>query len=323
LDALLVARDLHKSFGQTRAVSGVSLQVRSGEIFGLVGPDGAGKTTTMRLLCGALVPDSGDVEINGVSMRRHPDEAREGIGYLSQQFSLYQDLTVLENLRFFAEVRGIPPSEWRKRAMELLDFVGLAEFSDRRAGHLSGGMRQKMGLATALVHRPQLLLLDEPTGGVDPLTRQDFWQLIIRLVTDERLSVLVSTPYMDEAGRCTYVGFMNEGVLVISDSPAHLRERLKDRILEVRGDSLAPMVQRASADPAVQALRLMSGHMRLQVAEGTAEQVIQRVRRIAERAGAEISEVRIVRPQLEDVFNALLEEGAAQSAGEPGEGRHG
>lgn len=310
MDAILVAHDLHKSFGQTRAVGGVSMQVRPGEIFGLVGPDGAGKTTTMRLLCGAMLPDSGEVEIDGVSMRRHPDLAREAIGYLSQQFSLYRDLTVLENLRFFAEVRGIPPTEWRARAHELLDFVGLDEFSDRRAGHLSGGMRQKLGLATALVHRPRLLLLDEPTGGVDPVTRQDFWQLIIRFVTDERISVLVSTPYMDEASRCTYVGFMNDGRLVISDSPGNLRARLKDRMLEIRGQSLARIAESVSADPDVQSLGLMSGRMRLQVKEGAAEGVMGRVREIAAGAGGEVSEALIVRPQLEDVFNALLDEEA-------------
>ncbi len=320
VDAILLAQDLYKSFGETQAVRGVSLQVRPGEIFGLVGPDGAGKTTTMRLLCGAMMPDSGEVEIGGFSMRQHPDEAREVIGYLSQQFSLYQDLTVLENLRFFAEVRGVPPAEWRSRAMDLLRFVGLEEFADRRAGHLSGGMRQKLGLATALVHRPRLLLLDEPTGGVDPVTRQDFWQLIIGFVTDERISVLVSTPYMDEAGRCTYVGFMDEGRLVISDSPRGLRERLKDRVLEIRGSSLGRIASEISTDPAVQASRSMSGRIRLQVAEGTAEAVIERARRMAESAGAEISEARLVRPGLEDVFSALLAERTSDRGGGSGEG---
>jgi ABC-2 type transport system ATP-binding protein len=200
MEKLIIAQNLTKRFGDTTAVSDLSLQVRAGEIYGLVGPDGAGKTTTMRLLCGALTPDSGKVIIGGQSMLKSPDRAREQLGYLSQKFSLYKELTVLENIRFFAEVRGIPSKEWRDRTIEILEFVGLAEFVDRRAGYLSGGMKQKLGLASALVHRPQILLLDEPTGGVDPVTRQDFWQLIIQLVNQERVSVLVSTPYMDEAG---------------------------------------------------------------------------------------------------------------------------
>jgi len=164
-------------------VDGVDLNIKSGEIYGLVGSDGAGKTTTMRLLVGALLPTEGEINICGYDLRTQVELARSTVGYLSQRFSMYEDLTVLENIRFFAEIRGLSAAEWRPRSMEILEFVGLDKFVDRRAGQLSGGMKQKLGLASALVTRPRLLLLDEPTTGVDPVTRQDFWQLVIKLVS--------------------------------------------------------------------------------------------------------------------------------------------
>lgn len=177
------ASNLKKSFGPIPAVDGVSLQIKAGEIYGLVGADGAGKTTTMRLLVGALKADVGEINICGYDINRQTEKARSQFGYLSQRFSLYEDLTVLENIRFFAEVRGLRSDEWLPRSLEILEFVGLSDFKDRRAGQLSGGMKQKLGLASALVTRPRVLLLDEPTTGVDPVTRQDFWQLVIKLVS--------------------------------------------------------------------------------------------------------------------------------------------
>ena len=234
MTALIEAAHLYRTFERLTAVDDVSLSVAVGEIYGLVGPDGAGKTTTLRLLCGAYrpspVPGSPppSITVNGVDMLRQTDQARAQIGYLPQRFSLYEDLTVMENMRFFAEMRGLSAAEWRPRCMEILAFVGLAEFVDRRAGHLSGGMKQKLGLAAALVHRPRVLLLDEPTTGVDPVTRQDFWQLIIRLVGQDGSSgtaVLVSTPYMDEAARCTRVGFMSSGRMIQEGTPTEFRQR--------------------------------------------------------------------------------------------------
>ncbi len=178
----IVAQHLHKTFGTTLAVDDMNLNIAAGEIYGLVGSDGAGKTTTMRLLVGALKPDAGDASICGIRSASRPSRRAAQLGYLSQRFSFYEDLTVLENIRFFAEVRGLSRQEWLPRCMEILEFVGLESFKDRRAGQLSGGMKQKLGLASALVTRPKVLLLDEPTTGVDPVTRQDFWQLLIRLV---------------------------------------------------------------------------------------------------------------------------------------------
>src|SRR5215813_2598867 len=204
----------------------------------------------MRLLVGALLPDAGEVNVCGYDVIRKTEMARSQLGYLSQRFSLYEDLTVLENIRFFAEVRGLKPNEWLPRCMEILEFVGLDKFTDRRAGQLSGGMKQKLGLASALVTRPRVLLLDEPTTGVDPVTRQDFWQLVIKLVSpssngsgmskgqSEGVSVLISTPYMDEASRCHRVGFMKSGKIIAEDTPSNLRSRLNNRVLELRGAPL-------------------------------------------------------------------------------------
>src|SRR5258707_5785604 len=183
MDYLVQANNISKSFGNVHAVDDVSLQIKAGEVYGLVGSDGAGKTTTMRLLVGALKADSGEVNICGYDLNKQVETARAQFGYLSQRFSMYEDLTVLENIRFFAEVRGLKSNEWLPRCNEILEFVGLANFKDRRAGQLSGGMKQKLGLASALVTRPRVLLLDEPTTGVDPVTRQDFWQLLIQLVS--------------------------------------------------------------------------------------------------------------------------------------------
>jgi ABC-2 type transport system ATP-binding protein len=307
IDKLIVAQKLTKSFGETVAVNDFSLQVRAGEIYGLVGPDGAGKTTVMRLLCGALVPDSGDVTVGGESMMKNPDRAREQIGYLSQKFSLYEELTVLENIRFFAEVRGIARNAWYARSMEILEFVGLADFVDRQAGFLSGGMKQKLGLASALVHRPRVLLLDEPTGGVDPVTRQDFWQLIIRLVSEEGISVLVSTPYMDEAVRCTFVGFMQAGCLVVENNPQTLRSRLDGRIIELRGEPLKYLRGLALVDEDVEGVQAFGDRLHLRILEGSSQDVISRMEASILSGGAVIHKIEVVQPSLEDVFIALLE----------------
>ena len=224
---LIEASHLQKTFGSVHAVTDLTLSVASGEIYGLVGSDGAGKTTTLRLLVGALLPDSGDATICGYDIRKEIDLVRTNIGYLSQRFSFYEELTVLENIRFFAEVRGLKANEWLPRCMEILDFVGLAAFKDRRAGQLSGGMKQKLGLASALVTRPKVLLLDEPTTGVDPVTRQDFWQLLIQLVSiqGDGVSVIISTPYMDEAARCNRIGFMQKGRLIAEGTPENCAPR--------------------------------------------------------------------------------------------------
>jgi len=309
MELLVNATNLNKSFGETHAVDGVSLEIPAGEIYGLVGADGAGKTTTMRLLVGALKADSGQVNICGYDIDTQTEQARSQFGYLSQRFSMYEDLTVLENIRFFAEVRGLSSDEWLPRCMEILEFVGLEKFTERRAGQLSGGMKQKLGLASALVTRPRVLLLDEPTTGVDPVTRQDFWQLVIRLTTrGEGVSVIISTPYMDEASRCHRVGFMQAGKIIAEDTPSNLRARLAGRILELRGSPLHILRHTAHADQDVEDVQAFGDRLHIRVREGKAQDALSRLKSEIRSVGGEIDELRLIPPVLEDVFIALAEE---------------
>ena len=330
MEWLVQAINLKKSFGDTHAVDGVSLQVKAGEIYGLVGADGAGKTTTMRLLVGALLPDAGEAKVCGYDVIRQTEHARTQLGYLSQRFSMYEDLTVLENIRFFAEVRGLRSDEWLPRCMEILGFVGLAQFKDRRAGQLSGGMKQKLGLASALVTRPRVLLLDEPTTGVDPVTRQDFWQLIIKLTSsalnvvkaqtageigsstslhaaEGGVSVIISTPYMDEASRCHRVGFMKGGKIIAEDTPSNLRARLNSRVLELRGSPTGLLRQVARRDQDVEDVQAFGDRLHLRVGENKAQDVIKRLVSQIPGEGGHVDELRPVPPALEDVFIALSE----------------
>jgi len=299
--------------------------VEAGEIYGLIGPDGAGKTTTLRLLCGALRTDPAQnaaappamIQVVGVDMLRHTDRARAQLGYLPQRFSMYEELTVLENLRFFAEVRGLLVESWQPRCMEILEFVGLASFTDRRAGHLSGGMRQKLGLAAALVHSPAVLLLDEPTTGVDPVTRQDFWRLIIHLVARDGVAVLVSTPYMDEAARCGRVGFMRRGKILVEGKPDELRAGLHGRILEVHGKPLQLLRKLALGNEDVEDVLMFGDRLHVRLRQGKAQAVAWHLRAIFPSLGGSITSLRIIPAQLEDVFISLLEDhpGRAQSHG--------
>lgn len=311
----ILVSHLTKSFGATNAVKNLSIWLEAGEIYGLIGPDGAGKTTAMRLLCGALQPDRSHtigtpepvIQIAGFDILKHTDQARAQLGYLPQRFSMYEELTVLENLRFFAEVRGLPAQSWQPRCMEILQFVGLAGFINRRAGQLSGGMRQKLGLAAALVHSPKVLLLDEPTTGVDPVTRQDFWQLIIRLVAEESVAVLVSTPYMDEAGRCGRVGFMRLGKILVEGKPDELRSALNGRIIEVHGEPLQLLRDLARADDSVEDAQMFGDRLHLRVHPGAAQMVIERLEATIPTQGGKLTQLRSITPQLEDVFIDLLE----------------
>ena len=321
---LVQATDLHKHFGHNHAVDGVSLHVKPGEIYGLVGSDGAGKTTTMRLLVGALKPSAGEITVCGFDVLKQVEQVRSQIGYLSQRFSMYEDLSVLENIRFFAEVRGLTQSEWLPRSMEILEFVGLADFKDRRAGQLSGGMKQKLGLASALVTRPRLLLLDEPTTGVDPVTRQDFWQLVIKLVSAPHfdsppifgenggsrrgVSVIISTPYMDEASRCHRVGFMKNGKIIAEDTPSVLRSQLNGRILELRGSPLNLLRHAAHKDSDVEDVQAFGDRLHIRVRGDKARDVIRRLKLEIGSAGGQVDELRIVPPALEDVFIDLSED---------------
>ncbi|MHC1784531.1 MAG: ATP-binding cassette domain-containing protein [Anaerolineaceae bacterium] len=309
-DPFLVVSHLSKKFflrdrTKVQAVDDVSLSIFPGQIYGLVGPDGAGKTTTLRLICGAFKPEQGEVTLGNFSLAKEAEQVRSQIGYLSQQFSLYEDLTVMENIRFLAEVRGLSKNEWLARSLENLSFVGLEAFKDRMARQLSGGMKQKLSLACALVNRPRLLLLDEPTTGVDPVTRQDFWQLIIRLAGEQGLAVLVCTPYMDEASRCSMIGFLRSGKIIREGSPSQLRGLMRGRVLELLGKPMNLLTRIARAESAVQDSQRFGDRLHLRVAAGQSLPVQARLTEQIHSNGGLIEKLGEIEPLLEDVFIEL------------------
>jgi ABC-2 type transport system ATP-binding protein len=226
------ASQLTKRFADLTAVDHIDLDVLEGELFGLVGPDGAGKTTTMRLLTGIMVPTSGEAWVTGHSIRGEEELIKEEIGYMSQKFGLYEDLTVIENILFYADLYGVPSRERPSRIERLLGFSNLTPFKGRLAGNLSGGMKQKLGLACALIHTPRVLFLDEPTLGVDPVSRRDFWRILYDLLR-EGVTIFVSTSYLDEAERCVRIGLMSQGRLLITDTPLTIKRSLPVFMTEI------------------------------------------------------------------------------------------
>ncbi len=229
---IIQTHSLTRDFKKTRAVDELDLSIQSGELFGLVGPDGAGKTTSLRLLAGLLTITGGEATIAGHDLATQSEAIKKKIGYMAQQFSMYGELSVLENLHFFAEMYDVPRSELAERTDRLLTFAGLTQFTDRRAAHLSGGMQKKLALACTLIHEPQILLLDEPTTGVDPVSRREFWNILTNLHNEGR-TIIVSTPYMDEADRCSMVGLMYEGRLAKCAPPAQIRAQIEGELIEL------------------------------------------------------------------------------------------
>lgn len=303
-EVLLETENLVKTFGTFRAVDGLNLQVRAGEMVGLVGPDGAGKTTAIRLMCGALQSTSGIIRVAGYEVPGQVEKAREQIGYLAQHFGLYGDLSVKENIEFFGEVFDLPEDELKQRSIELLNFAGLGDFMDRPAAALSGGMQKKLGLASALVHRPKVLLLDEPTGGVDPVARQEFWHLLIALLRGGS-AVLVSTPYMDEAMRFNRVIFMNHGHVLTQGKPRELMKRLEGRILELDAEPQMAARPIIEEDPEVEDVHTFGNHLHLRVS--SAKGPMQRIPARLEAAGISMTQLAPVPATLEDVFIHLIE----------------
>jgi len=300
---LILAERLAKHFGAVRAVDGLDLRVGSGEIFGLVGPDGAGKTTTMRLLCGAYKPTSGRAVVAGFDLSHRVAEARAATGYVPQRYSLYPDLTPSENLEFFSEAYGMPRAKRIARAKELIDFVGLTAFAHRRSELLSGGMKQKLSLACALIHRPRVLLLDEPTGGVDPVARQEFWRLLYTLLA-EGSAILISTPYMDEASRCHHVGLMNHGRLMAEGTPHEIVQPLVGHLLELAAEPQRDARRVVSAFPGVADVQVFGDRLHLRVDD--ASQVMEQLPSVLSQAGVAVTHLRLTEPALEDVFTQLL-----------------
>jgi ABC-2 type transport system ATP-binding protein len=297
------ARGLSKKFGNVTAVDGLTLSVAPGEIFGLVGPDGAGKTTTMRLLTGVMQATSGSAIVLGLDVTQDPEAVRQRIGYVPQSSSLYADLSALENLQFYADLFSIPRTERDRKTAELLAFSRLEPFAKRLAKNLSGGMRQKLALCCALIHRPEALFLDEPTIGVDPVSRRDFWLLIYQLL-QQGLTLLVSTPYLDEAERCHRVGLMDHGRLIACENPAGLRQLLPGSLLELRG----PAPEEASALltrlPEVKEAQVFGETLHILV--GDAEAALPRLRAALVAQGMPEIQLRPIVPSLEDVFVTLL-----------------
>jgi len=240
----IFTKDLVKQFktktGTVTALNGVTLQVRRGETYGLIGPDGAGKTTATRVMLGLLQRTAGESRILGYDSMRDTYAIRERVGYIAQQFTLPPDMTVMENMRFFANIQGVSRAEQRLRIPELLEFAGLSDFTGRLAGRLSGGMKKKLALACSLVHEPQVLLLDEPTLGVDPVSRREFWNLLGDLRTEKGTTIFVCTPYMDEAERCNWVGLLYQGRLIAHDSPGTIKNMVPGRLLEFTPSSFVP-----------------------------------------------------------------------------------
>jgi ABC-2 type transport system ATP-binding protein len=298
------AADLCRRFGDTVAVDRLSLSIGEGELFGLVGSDGAGKTTTLRMLAGVLDPTGGEAFVLGRPVKSEAPAIHREIGYMPQRFGLYPDLTVSENIGFYAELYGVPRREREGRIPGLLDFSGLGPFVDRRAGDLSGGMKQKLGLCCALVHTPKALLLDEPTNGVDPVSRRDFWRILYRLVR-ERVTVLVSTAYLDEAERFGRLAFLHEGRLLALGTPDDLKGGIRGTVVELPCGS-----PRQAADRLREAFGPSSpvGILgdRIRIAAGEGEGARERAERALSDAGLAHGPAAEVDPTLEDVFVSML-----------------
>ncbi|MBK8598256.1 MAG: ABC transporter ATP-binding protein [Holophagales bacterium] len=302
---------LTKSFGTIEAVKGLSLRIPAGEIYGLVGPDGAGKTTTMRLLTGSMDPTSGDAFVGGHHTVREAESIKEEIGYMAQRFGLYPDLTVAENIHFYADIYGVPRRGREERIEELLSFSNMKPFKKRLAGNLSGGMKQKLGLVCALIHTPKVLFLDEPTNGVDPVSRRDFWRILNELQKDG-VTILVSTAYLDEAERCTRVGFLHQGHLIAEGTPDELKGLLPGVILEVTAEqprAAAASLRKAGVSPSVG----LFGD-RIHVVAQDPRQATAAIEAALAGDSLVLRGIRQKPPSLEDVFISVLGQRAAGAA---------
>lgn len=297
MDAALIARRMEKRFGQVRALAGMSFEVRSGELYGLVGPDGAGKTTAIRALAGLVDLDLGEARVLGLDPRGG-GEVREALGLLPQQYSLYRDLTVWENLRFFARLYVLPRDVFRKRAERLLAITRLERFVDRRADQLSGGMYKKLALAAALLHEPRVLLLDEPTNGVDPVSRRELWALLHEFVHGG-MAVLISTPYMDEAERCDRVGLAHQGRLLLEGEPGSLLASFDEESYEVAGGERDPVEEALAGLPGVRAISPAGSRLRVGLDAGARDEVAAALAPLD-------AELRPVAPTFEDLFLSRL-----------------
>jgi ABC-2 type transport system ATP-binding protein len=303
----IVLEGLTRRFGDLTAVDALTLEVSKGELFGIVGPDGAGKTTTLRMLAGVLRPTSGVARIGDVDVGRDPERAKPHLAYMAQRFGLYEDLTVQENLDFYADLYRVPRSERGERMARLYRFSRLDEFKDRLAGRLSGGMKQKLSLSCCLVHHPEILLLDEPTFGVDPISRRELW-LILHEMVGEGITVVVSTSYLDEAERCDRVVLLDSGRTLALDTPESLQGSLDGSMMAIRTGSPREARDVLRAVQGVASASLFGDVVHALLASGqTAEASLRELR----GAGIDVEDLATIEPSLEDVFIHLVRTGHA------------
>jgi len=300
---IIQTSNLTRRFGSTVAVDGLNLAVRRGEIFGLVGPDGAGKTTTIRLLAAIMNPTQGWAKVAGFDTVSESEQIKRRIGYMAQRFNLYGDLTVLENLNFFADIFGVRGEVRRERIQRLLEFAGLTEFKGRRGAHLSGGMQKKLALACTLVHKPEILLLDEPTTGVDPVSRREFWDILTELHL-EGVTLFLSTPYMDEAERCSRVALMLQGKIIVCDVPAEIRGMVSGELLELRPSNLRRAAQVVKGLEGVLEVQTYGDLLHVFVDSIALRQAQLQAALASEHI--DITRLRQTRPRMEEAFISLI-----------------
>lgn len=301
-DNVIVLEKLCRDFGSTKAVTDLDLVVKRGELFGLVGPDGAGKTTVMRMLAGILEPTSGEAWIDGISVVDYPESVKEHLAYMPQRFGLYQDLTVQENLIFYADLFQVPKKDRPDRMDDLFGFSRLGPFRDRLAGALSGGMKQKLGLACALIHSPRVILLDEPTNGVDPVSRRDFWKILYELLK-QGISILVSTAYLDEAERTTRTALMSDGKLIEVGSPVYLKSIVEGVMMELVPSNIPEAKRALVIGNGLLDVNVFGDALHIRLTDEGQEGF---VREILKSSGVEVVSARWIPPSMEDAFLSLI-----------------
>ncbi|MBI5298890.1 MAG: ABC transporter ATP-binding protein [Deltaproteobacteria bacterium] len=298
------AKNLSRAFGPIKAVDGVSFSLEYGKIFGFLGPNGAGKSTTIRLLCGILEPGGGTATVGGFDVNKDPEKVKTAIGYMSQRFSLYNDLTVEENLEFYGGIYELSENQLKKRMEEVLKITGLDQWCKRFAGELSGGWKQRLALANAILHKPRILFLDEPTAGIDPLSRRTLWELLYQLA-DQGIALFVTTHYMEEADRCNQIAVISQGKLLTIGSPTNLKNSLKGQLLEAECSPLMKASSVFSKLPGVLQITAYGTtlHLNMKTIEGAAE----KIRQAAKENNIEVGSIQEISPSLEDVFSSLID----------------
>ena len=302
MNEIIKLENLKKSYGIIEAVNQVNLEIYEGEMFGLVGPDGAGKTTIIRILCGLLNPDSGNVKMFGSDLRKKKNEIQNQIGYLSQKFSLYGDLSIDENIEFFANIHSVKDFEIRRN--ELLQFTRLTPFRDRLADKLSGGMKQKLALTCSLIHKPKIIFLDEPTTGVDPVSRRDFWKILSDL-QKEGITILMTTPYLDEAERCNRVALMNQGKIIANDKPQKIKSSTRKRVLEIVCDNIQVAYTKLKVNTDID-VQIFGDRINIMADDPQIE--LEKIKSFLTGQGISITSNRTLTPSLENIFIYLVKE---------------